>query len=119
MGGAPSGPAGRRGERGRTDRPPGWADSLLAGRSRADKEAEQDAQLRVMLLVGAVLGTVALALDAVFTGSACSSGGGRRPCSPRCLSGFWLVRRVTVCCARSSLTSCPGANVRSEERRAG
>ena len=67
MGSAPSGPAGRRGERGRTDRPPGWADSLLAGRSRADKEAEQDAQLRVMLLVGAVLGTVALALDAVFT----------------------------------------------------
>jgi hypothetical protein len=43
------------------------ADWLLAGRSRADKEAEQDAQLRVMLLFGVVLGAVALALDAVFS----------------------------------------------------
>jgi hypothetical protein len=30
-----------RGYEGRLDRPPGWADSLLAGRSRADKEADQ------------------------------------------------------------------------------
>ena len=61
-----SGDSHRREGRGRGAEP-GVADWLLAGRSRADKEAEQDAQLRVMLLVGAVLGAVALALDAVFS----------------------------------------------------
>lgn len=63
----PRRPAQRHGQRGRSDGPPGWEDSLLAGRSRADKEAEQDAQLRVMLLVTIVVGTAAVALDAVFT----------------------------------------------------
>jgi hypothetical protein len=43
------------GDRGRMDRPPGWTDSLFAGRSRADKEAERDAMLRVMLVIGGVV----------------------------------------------------------------
>ena len=43
------------GDRGRVDRPPGWADSLFAGRSRADKEAEQDAMLKVMIVLGGVV----------------------------------------------------------------
>jgi hypothetical protein len=67
MGSDPRGGAGRQGQRGRSDRPPGWADSLLAGRSRADKEAEQDTQMRVMLLVGAVVGVVIVVLHALFT----------------------------------------------------
>ena len=41
-----------RGYGGRLDRPPGWADSLMAGRSRADKEADQDARLKALLLIG-------------------------------------------------------------------
>jgi hypothetical protein len=67
MGSDPRRGAGRQGQRGRSDRLPGWADSLLAGRSRADKEAEQDAQMRVMFVGGAVVGVVILALNALFT----------------------------------------------------
>jgi hypothetical protein len=47
------------------DRPPGWAESLFAGRSRAEKEADQDAQMLVMIVGGAVI--LALALNALFT----------------------------------------------------
>jgi hypothetical protein len=53
-----SDPRRRLTERSRLDGPPGWADSLLAGRSRADKEADQDAMHRVMILGLAVVGTV-------------------------------------------------------------
>jgi hypothetical protein len=49
------------------DRPPGWAESLFAGRSRAEKEAAQDAQLLVMLVGGSVILAGALALNALFT----------------------------------------------------
>jgi hypothetical protein len=49
------------------DRPPGWAESFFAGRSRADREADQDAQLRAMLVVCVLLGLGAFGLDAVFT----------------------------------------------------
>jgi len=49
------------------DRPPGWADSFLTGRSRADREADQDAMSRGMLVVGAFFGLVALGLNALFT----------------------------------------------------
>lgn len=55
------------GDRGRVDRPPGWADSLFAGRSRADKEAEQDAMLRVLLVIGGVVAVLLMGLHAVFT----------------------------------------------------
>jgi hypothetical protein len=55
------------GDRGRSDRPPGWADTLMAGRSRADKEADQDMLLKGLLLVGAVLTLLILALHALFT----------------------------------------------------
>lgn len=48
------------------DRPPGWAESLFAGRSRAEKEADQDAQARAMLVIALVLGLVVLALNALF-----------------------------------------------------
>jgi hypothetical protein len=49
------------------DGPPGWADSLLAGRSRADKEADQDAIRRLMIAGGAVAGLLVLALSTLFT----------------------------------------------------
>jgi hypothetical protein len=49
------------------DRPPGWAESLFAGRSRAEKEADQDAQMLVMLVGGAVILALALALNALFS----------------------------------------------------
>jgi len=55
------------GDRGRSDRPPGWADSLFAGRSRSDKEAEQDAMMKVMIVFGGALLLLLLALNAVFT----------------------------------------------------
>jgi hypothetical protein len=58
---------GARGRGGRMDRPPGWAESLFAGRSRAEKEAAQDAQLLVMLVGGSVILAGALALNALFT----------------------------------------------------
>lgn len=57
---------GARGSGGRMDRPPGWVESFFVGRSRADREADQDAMLRAMLVVGAFLGLVALGLNAVF-----------------------------------------------------
>jgi hypothetical protein len=56
-----------RGRGGRMDRPPGWAESLFAGRSRADKEADQDAQMLAMIVGGALGLAVALALNALFT----------------------------------------------------
>ncbi len=49
------------------DRPPGWADTLLAGRSRADKEADQDARLKALLLIGSVVALLILALHAIFS----------------------------------------------------
>src|SRR5580692_6275778 len=49
------------------DRPPGWAESFFAGRSRADKEADQDAMFRAILVIGLFLGLVVLGLNAVFT----------------------------------------------------
>jgi len=49
------------------DRPPGWADSLFAGRSRADKEAEQDVMLRVLLVIGGVVVLLLVGLHALFT----------------------------------------------------
>jgi len=55
------------GDRGRMDRPPGWTDSLFAGRSRADKEAEQDAMLRVTLVLGGVVVLLLVGLHALFT----------------------------------------------------
>ena len=58
---------GWRGRGGRMDRPPGWAESFFAGRSRADKEADQDAMFRAMLVIGLFLGLVVLGLNAVFT----------------------------------------------------
>jgi hypothetical protein len=58
---------GVRGRGGRMDRPPGWAESLFAGRSRAEKEAAQDAQLLVMLLGGSAILAGALASNALFT----------------------------------------------------
>ncbi len=57
---------GARGRGGRMDRPPGWVESLFAGRSRAEKEADQDAQMLVMLLGGSVILALALALNALF-----------------------------------------------------
>ncbi len=56
-----------RGYGGRLDRPPGWADSLMAGRSRADKEADQDARLKALLVIGCAVALVILALHALFT----------------------------------------------------
>ena len=53
-------------DRGRVDRPPGWADSLFAGRSRADKEAEQDAMLKVMIVLGGVVVLLLVGLHALF-----------------------------------------------------
>jgi hypothetical protein len=48
------------------DRPPGWADSLFAGRSRADKEADQDAMLKVMIVFGGALVLLLVGLHALF-----------------------------------------------------
>lgn len=48
------------------DRPPGWAGSLFAGRSRADKEADEDAQRIVMIVGASVILAVAVALSALF-----------------------------------------------------
>lgn len=52
---------------GRLDRPPGWADTLMAGRSRADKEADQDARMKALLLVGSAVALLILALHAIFS----------------------------------------------------
>jgi hypothetical protein len=52
------------GDRGRMDGPPGWADSLFVGRSRADKEADQDAMLRVLLVLGGVAAVLLVGLHA-------------------------------------------------------
>jgi hypothetical protein len=49
------------------DRPPGWADSLFAGRSRADKEADQDAMLKVLVVLGGALVLLLVGLHALFT----------------------------------------------------
>ncbi|MGO9322469.1 MAG: hypothetical protein ACLQBY_16955 [Solirubrobacteraceae bacterium] len=49
------------------DRPPGWADTLMAGRSRADKEADQDARLKALLVVGSAAALVIVALHALFS----------------------------------------------------
>ncbi len=57
----------RGGDRGRMDRPPGWTDSLFAGRSRADKEADQDAMLLMLLVLGGVVVLLLVALHALFT----------------------------------------------------
>lgn len=57
----------RSGQRERADRAPGWADALLAGRSRADKEAEQDAFLRAIIVVGGVVVLLLVGLHALFT----------------------------------------------------
>ena len=51
----------------RMDRPPGWADSLFAGRSHADREADQDAMLRVLLVLGGIAVLLIVALNALFT----------------------------------------------------
>ena len=51
----------------RMDRPPGWVDSLFAGRSHADREAEQDAMLRVLLVIGGIAVLLIVALNALFT----------------------------------------------------
>jgi hypothetical protein len=51
----------------RMDRPPGWADSLFAGRSQADREADQDAMLRVLLVLGGIAVLLIVALNALFT----------------------------------------------------
>lgn len=56
--------AGRRDVRGR-DRPPGWADAVFAGRSRADREAEQDMMVRGILVVGGVVALLLLGLHAL------------------------------------------------------
>ena len=56
-----------RGYGGRLDRPPGWADTLMAGRSRADKEADQDARMKALLLVGSAVALLILALHAIFS----------------------------------------------------
>jgi hypothetical protein len=53
--------------RGRMDGPPGWADALFAGRSRADKEADQDAFLRAIVVIGGVLVLLLVGLHALFT----------------------------------------------------
>ena len=53
-------------DRGRMDRPPGWADSVFAGRSRADKEADQDAMLKVMIVFGGALVLLLVGLHALF-----------------------------------------------------
>lgn len=55
------------GHGGRLDRPPGWADSLTAGRSRADKETDRDALGKAVLLAVAVLGPVILLAHAILT----------------------------------------------------
>jgi len=52
---------------GRLDRPPGWADSLTAGRSRADKETDRDALGKAVILAVAVLGPVILLADTILT----------------------------------------------------
>jgi len=63
-----SGPGRRRAGPGRgLDRQPHWSDSLLAGRSRSDKEAEQDMMVKGMLLVGSLVGLLILGLNTLFT----------------------------------------------------
>ena len=59
--------AGMRGSRGRMDRPPGWAESLFAGRSRAEKEADQDAQMKMIGAIVAVVVAIGVGLYALFT----------------------------------------------------
>jgi hypothetical protein len=56
-----------RGLGGRLDRPPGWADSLTAGRSRSDKETDRDAFGKVMLLATVLLVPLLLAAHAILT----------------------------------------------------
>ena len=51
----------------RMDRPPGWVDSLFVGRSQADREADQDAMLRVLLVIGGIAVLLIVALNALFT----------------------------------------------------
>jgi hypothetical protein len=57
----------RQERRGRANRPPGWGDSLFAGRSRADKEAERDASLRVMFVFGGAVVLLLVGLHALFS----------------------------------------------------
>ncbi len=45
---------------------PGWSDMLLAGRSRSDKEADRDAQLRAMIVIGGVLFVLAWGARSLF-----------------------------------------------------
>ena len=54
------------GGRGRMDGPPSWVEGFVAGRSRAEREADQDMMVRGMVLLGAVIGLVLLGLSAVF-----------------------------------------------------
>ncbi|MGA9314097.1 MAG: hypothetical protein WBV77_05645 [Solirubrobacteraceae bacterium] len=54
------------GGRGRMDGPPSWVESYVAGRSRAEREADQDMMVRGMVLIGAVVGLVLLGLSAMF-----------------------------------------------------
>lgn len=51
----------------RADRPPGWAETFLAGRSRADKEAEADMRLKAMLLLGIVAVLLVAGLNVAFS----------------------------------------------------
>ncbi len=54
------------GQRKQRDSEPGWSDMLLAGRSRSDKEADSDAQLRAMIFIGGVLFLFAWGAKSLF-----------------------------------------------------
>lgn len=54
------------GGRGRMDGPPSLVESYVAGRSRAEREADQEMMVRGMILIGAVVGLVVLGLSAML-----------------------------------------------------
>jgi hypothetical protein len=77
-------------------RPPGYTDWLFAGRSRADKEADQDARIRAMLVMGVVVGLVVLAFNALFTAVGLRFGWWSAPVFGPLF--FWLL--VSAACDR-------------------
>lgn len=54
------------GGRGRMDGPPSWFEGVVAGRSRAEREADQDMMVRATVLLCVVVGLLLFGLSATF-----------------------------------------------------
>lgn len=54
------------GGRGRMDGPPSWVEGMVAGRSRADREADQDMMVRWVAILAAVFSPLLLGVKGLF-----------------------------------------------------